>query len=63
MCLYDIYSSYLSDINLTMVSKNTYITGILGSFQTPNPQRLPHNKYVTYLTTYVIYITTYVVYF
>ncbi len=39
-------------LNLTTVSKNTYVTGFLGSFQTPNPRWPPYNKYVIYLTTY-----------
>ncbi len=43
-------------INLTTVSKNTYVTGSLGSFQTPNPHIPPYNEYPTYLTTYVGYI-------
>ncbi len=34
------------NIILTTVSKNTYITGFLGSFQNPNPHRPPCNKYV-----------------
>ncbi len=33
-------------INLTTVSKNTYVTGFLGSFQTPNPHIPSYNKYV-----------------
>ncbi len=41
---------YLTDVNLTTVSKNTYVTGFLGSFQIPNPNRPPCNKYGTYLT-------------
>ncbi len=35
------------EIKLTTISKNTYVTGFLGSFQTPNPYRPPYNKYVT----------------
>ncbi len=33
-------------INLTTVSKNTYVTGFLGSFQTPNPHIPPYSEYV-----------------
>ncbi len=52
------YIQFVSNsvFNLTTVSKNTYVTGFLGSFQTPNPHKPPCNKYVTYLTTYVGYI-------
>ncbi len=39
-------------INLTTVSKNTYVTGFLGSFQTPNPHIPPYNKYVTYADSF-----------
>ena len=35
-----------SFFNLTTVSKNTYVTGFLGSFQTPNPHIPPYNKYL-----------------
>ncbi len=45
--------SFYEHCNLTTVSKNTYVTGFLGSFQTPNPHGPHYNKYVTYLTTYV----------
>ncbi len=45
-----------SFINLTIFSKNTYVTVFLGSFQTPNLYIPPYNKYVTYLTAYVGYI-------
>ncbi len=43
----------ITPLNLTTVLKNTYITGFLGSYQTPNPHIPPYNKYATYLTTYV----------
>ena len=46
----------MPQVNLTTVSKNTYVTGFLGSFQTPKPHIPPYSKYVTYLTTYVAYI-------
>ncbi len=38
---------------LTTVSKNTYDTGFMGSFPTPNPHRPLFKKYVTCLTTTV----------
>ena len=54
LCQNLIYSAFI--VNLTTVSKNTYVNGFLGSFQTPNLHRPPYNKYITYLTTYVGYI-------
>ncbi len=45
LCQNLIYSAFI--VNLTTVSKNTYVNGFLGSFQTPNLHRSPYNKYVT----------------
>ncbi len=40
---------HVSFFNLTTVSKNTHVTGFLGSFQTPNPH-IPPNNFLQFLT-------------